>query len=436
MSVRELFNEQLRNAEAIPDKAFEERLMRKLARKEFVRFIPSKFNIYYLGGLVGAAVIAGLLINSNPEKNNNVMPSRSITPDTSITGDSLPNFPITSVEVTLSRVKEVSHDEGQVNSRSGNVPQEVLIITGNQINNNVDNEATTELAGNLPVEAATPEDKSLSEKQTDINRQPLARFEMSSFEGCSPVKVKFINTSMNFDSCLWTFGDGGTSNEINPEWIFDEEGIYRIGLSVFNKDGLTSGSSKNITVYPRPQARFEISSDNINIPKDEVHFMNYSSNAVSYKWEFGDGNVSEDFEPVYQYNNNGNFNVRLIVKSEYGCTDSLVVENAFSGSAYYISFPNAFIPNKGGPAGGNYSLKSDESAQIFHPVSSGVADYQLRIFSKRGILIFESNDIYNGWDGYYKGQLSEPGVYVWKVRGKFNNGEPFVKMGDVMLLKQ
>jgi len=50
-------------------------------------------------------------------------------------------------------------------------------------------------------------------------------------------------------------------------------------------------------------------------------------------------------------------------------------------------------------------------------------------------LIFETNDINIGWDGYFKGQLSNPGVYIWKVRGNFRNGEPFTKMGDVTLLK-
>jgi hypothetical protein len=109
--------------------------------------------------------------------------------------------------------------------------------------------------------------------------------------------------------------------------------------------------------------------------------------------------------------------------------------NAYSGSEYFINFPNAFIPNALGPSGGNYSAKSDEAALIFHPVSSGVSDYQLKIFSRLGIMVFETNDINIGWDGYFKGQLSESGVYIWKVRGSFRNGEPFVKTGDVTILK-
>jgi hypothetical protein len=123
------------------------------------------------------------------------------------------------------------------------------------------------------------------------------------------------------------------------------------------------------------------------------------------------------------------------VWSEFGCADTLIVNNAFSESGCYINFPNAFIPGSEGPVGGYYSPKSDESARIFNPSTSGVNEYQLRIFSKLGIFIFESNDINVGWDGYVKGHLCEPGVYVWKVRGSFKNGEPFVKMGDVTIIK-
>jgi hypothetical protein len=123
------------------------------------------------------------------------------------------------------------------------------------------------------------------------------------------------------------------------------------------------------------------------------------------------------------------------VISEYGCSDTLTVSNAFTGSANFIKFPNAFIPNPNGPSSGYYSTSSDEEGHVFHPFFSGVSEYQLKIFSRPGVLIFESNDINIGWDGYYKGQLCQSGVYIWKVRGNYINGEPFTKMGDLTLLK-
>jgi PKD repeat protein len=433
MGVRELFNKQLGNVEVLPDTDLEMRLMRKLARKEFVRFIPSRFNIYYLGGIVSAGILSVLVL---------------INPKSEL---SIPVAPVAADSIIINDQRQIGQDSlrgESIDLNNTDVREKGLIILNSEksssgvkgseleiINSEIPDKPDIVLQNDSKQETIVSDFKSVIPDLPSNAEYTVARIEMSSTEGCLPLKIKFFNASVNFDSCIWSFGDGGSSSVVNPEWIFDEEGVYRISLTVFGKNGFKSVTRDSLTVYQKPQARFETTPENAIIPKDEIRFMNYSSDAVNYRWEFGDGTISEDYEPVHQYENSGRYNVQLIVKSEYGCTDSLVVENAFAGSSYYITFPNAFIPNSGGPSGGYYSSKSDESAQVFHPYSSAIAEYQLRIFSKLGILIFESNDINIGWDGYYKSQLSEPGVYIWKVRGKFNNGEPFVKMGDVLLLK-
>ena len=71
---------------------------------------------------------------------------------------------------------------------------------------------------------------------------------------------------------------------------------------------------------------------------------------------------------------------------------------------------------------------------FFPPVQEQVSEYKLQIFNRAGVLIFQSNSINEGWDGYYKGRLVMQGVYVWYVEGKYANGEPFKKVGDITLL--
>lgn len=56
------------------------------------------------------------------------------------------------------------------------------------------------------------------------------------------------------------------------------------------------------------------------------------------------------------------------------------------------------------------------------------------IYNRWGELVFESDDINRGWDGYIKDRLASQGVYVWKVKGKYLNGENFVFAGNVTLL--
>jgi PKD repeat protein len=280
--------------------------------------------------------------------------------------------------------------------------------------------------------SSIPETGVISDALKDVNKQIIKSLNdnyiaSSATAGCSPFEVSFRCLAVPFDSCTWNFGDGGSSSLRNPKWLFDNAGEYKVTLLVYSS-GINSISTVVVTVHPRPVSRFEIT-------QDEITFRNYSDGAEKYRWNFGDGTYSELFEPRHTYKKYGNYSVQLISISENGCTDSLIIVNAFSSSGYFIDFPNAFIPNSNGPSGGYFSSKSDEDSHIFHPVFSGVSQYQLRIFSKTGIMIFESNDVSYGWDGYYKGQLCDPGVYVWKVRGKFMSGEQFTKMGDLTLLK-
>jgi gliding motility-associated-like protein len=71
---------------------------------------------------------------------------------------------------------------------------------------------------------------------------------------------------------------------------------------------------------------------------------------------------------------------------------------------------------------------------FFPPIREKVINYKLQIFNRLGVLIFQSDNINIPWNGYYKGKLCPQGVYVWYVEGKYANGKPFKKVGDVTLL--
>jgi hypothetical protein len=102
-------------------------------------------------------------------------------------------------------------------------------------------------------------------------------------------------------------------------------------------------------------------------------------------------------------------------------------------SAGKIIFPNAFLWNHTGPTGGYSTDKPDD--YMFLPEGRNIATYKLQIFSRRGALVFESNDLKKGWDGYLpNGDLAQQGVYVWKASGKFNDGTEFKKAGDLTFL--
>lgn len=434
MRLRELFRQKLGNSEIVPSVSAKTKLMRKLAIREFLHFNPARFNIYYIGGLIVAGVTAAIILTS-ANKNAPVLPESNAK--INITSPVDQNVPLSQTENNKTKIS----DRYLAESSDNKVVNKQKVLSVHSPENSRSAGERIEIPQPVVSDSFAKKKLVLSESfdksrlQSGMKSEnPL--FEASVTKGCTPLNVKFYNNTTAFDSCRWTFGDGGSSNERNPGWMFDLEGEYKVVLNIFSSDGSHLTYSEVITVYSKPRAQFEIAPEKAILPDDEIRFYNYSVNAVHFNWNFGDGSSSELFEPVHKYQKFSNYNVRLTAVSDFGCKDSITVINAFSASQYFIDFPNAFIPNDQGPTGGFYSSKSDEGAQVFHPSFSGVSEYHLKIFSKHGILIFESNDINIGWDGYFKGQLSEPGVYVWKVRGNFRNGEQFIKMGDLTLLRK
>lgn len=432
-ALRELFQDKLGKAEVIPSPSVSKALMRKLALRRFLHFNATSFNVWYAGGIVIAGSLVAVILSSDPGKNEQTKQAPVSTEF---------NTPLVNEAVKEETTKSSAGNdaEGETVYEAHRDKKSGAEISSDKSAAHIqdDQKKSTLTSVDIPdisEEGLIMEDKTGRNNLKVAVKQSDNLIAASVTEGCAPLKVIFKSIIPPQDSCRWTFGDGGYSTDRNTEWLYDIEGEYNVTLIVFTAGGNKISSSTDILVHPKPVARFEITPEDAILPHDEIIFMNYSTNAVKYKWDFGDGTMSELFEPRHVYSKYGDYNVQLIAFSEYGCTDSLVILNAFSGSAYSITFPNAFIPNPNGPSGGYYSPRSDESAFVFHPVYSGVAEYQLRIFSRLGILIFESNDINIGWDGYYKGALSEPGVYIWKVRGKYMSGEPFTKMGDVTLLK-
>jgi PKD repeat protein len=436
MELEELFRKTLENSEINPDEELRSRLMKRVIRKEFTRFTPARFNIYYLGGIIAAGVTATFLLTHLPGKagNRELQPRQEII----INADTTVNDTV-SISQSLEIIRPdnlkpvqpsgVNAGNGSRNNPETKTPVKVQGITGNPVDQK-------ELPGIPEKKDLIKDNLTKGEDNFALLRKPVASFDVSSSTGCPPFQVRFVNNSSGYDSCRWSFGDGGYSVQADPEWTFRTTGEYRVRLTVYGNGSDQASASEVINVHSKPVARYEISPESPILPDDEIRFTNYSIDAVRFRWEFGDGTNSDLFEPTHKYDKYKSYNVKLIVWSENGCSDTLLVRDAFASSGSYLEFPNAFIPNPDGPAGGYYSSKSDEAAQIFHPVTSGVSEYHLRIFSKIGVLIFESNDISIGWDGYNKGQLCEPGVYIWKVTGVFKNGEPFSKMGDVTVLRR
>jgi PKD repeat protein len=260
--------------------------------------------------------------------------------------------------------------------------------------------------------------------------------------GCMPLTVDFpASTKYNYpDSYQWEFGyDGQTSADVYPASIsYNAAGVYIVRLSV-KGDGGTNWDYKRITVYPKPVVDFSFTPDYAWLGSQTedgtpIKFFNTTQDGIVYTWEFGDGETSREFQPEHEYMSTGTFYITLIAESGEGCLDTLTHEKSVvvegRGS---IKFPNVITIVPDNPADEIYN-PGEADPRIFRPVAEGIEKYRLEIYNRWGELLFISEDVAKGWNGYYKDEPVKQDVYVWRVTATFTNGRPYVKAGDVTVL--
>jgi gliding motility-associated-like protein len=103
---------------------------------------------------------------------------------------------------------------------------------------------------------------------------------------------------------------------------------------------------------------------------------------------------------------------------------------ATSRSNTYCISKNAvvFMPNAFRPGGVNGR---------FRPIATSVepSPFNMKIYNRWGQLIFETNDIYNGWDGYHNNNVVPAGLYSYVISYTSTSGDSFIKRGDVLVIR-
>jgi len=276
-----------------------------------------------------------------------------------------------------------------------------------------------------------------------IINPPLPFVELGeNISGCMPLTVEFPSSSKyNYPSAFqWDFGyDNMTSSAMDPAPIvYDSAGVYIVRLTV-QGDGGFNWDYKTITVFPKPRVNFSFTPDYawLRSQTEEgtpIKFFNTTQLGQSYLWNFDDGETSTEFQPMHEYMELGTYYISLISESAEGCLDTLTRENpVIIDGRGRIKYPNA-ITIFPGEAAEEYYNPGEPDPSIFRPVAEGIQDYRLEIYNRWGELIFVSEDVNRGWNGYIKGSPAKQDVYVWRVTATFSNGRPYVDAGDVTLL--
>ena len=162
----------------------------------------------------------------------------------------------------------------------------------------------------------------------DIVSQPVAGVSASPDTICEGQSITFSNLSAGANSYSWNFGDGSgwtVTGGGSQSHTYINAGNYTVNL-VANITGgsasCTDTASVIVTVLPGSQAIF--SADTVvGCDSLSVTFTDGSIGAVSWLWDFGNGDTSNaQFPPPVQYSSTGAYTVLLTVQSANGCSDT------------------------------------------------------------------------------------------------------------------
>ncbi|MEL6676903.1 MAG: PKD domain-containing protein, partial [Bacteroidota bacterium] len=143
--------------------------------------------------------------------------------------------------------------------------------------------------------------------------------------GCqAPLLVDFTTlvSPAGSYSYTWDFGDGNTSTVANPSHLYANDGNYSVRLTIEDASGCQQSVAKpGFILIAQPTADFTVLNPT-TCTGTGIQFINQSTGADGYVWNFGDGNTSTATNPTHVYATPGTYSVSLIANNSAGCSDN------------------------------------------------------------------------------------------------------------------
>jgi gliding motility-associated-like protein len=219
-----------------------------------------------------------------------------------------------------------------------------------------------------------------------INPPPLPAFAANQTSGCFPLRVQFTDQSApqigNIASWQWDFGDGNFSTQQNPVHTYTVQGNFSVSLKVVNTAGCEKVLTKQnfISLNNGVLASFTHTAPPTCTPPAAVQFTStsFSTGTPTYSWDFGDGTSSPLQNPSHTYTGAGTFTVKLTVRNNTGCVDSVIKLNLINIGTVNASFTapdtvcakaNFQITNTSTPAtaASNWNFGDGTTSQLINP---------------------------------------------------------------------
>jgi gliding motility-associated-like protein len=273
-------------------------------------------------------------------------------------------------------------------------------------NGSATNSTTVNSSGNYQVTATSAFGCTTTNSYTVNERpEPQVDFSIQQSPACNEILVQFVNSTVaeQGTTYFWEFGDNKTSIKTAPQHSYYTPGDYTVKLYATSPYGCKSDDTLtfNVDFPPAPIASFTFSPDIVSIYNSTIRFSNTSQNAVRYKWNFGNGQFSDEINPVHTFDRVGEQMITLFAYNSEACYD----EYQLPIEVVPFWVPNAFTPNNDGK--NDYFFEADYTLNI--------QAFTMQIFDRWGKQIYFTDSFSKPWDGNVDGTPAMNGIYTYLI---------------------
>jgi gliding motility-associated-like protein len=199
---------------------------------------------------------------------------------------------------------------------------------------------------------------------------------------------------------------------------YTQEGLFTDTITTSSCDSLLTVI---VSTFPKPTVQISASETEVD-GGDTVQLNATSGQLLNYLWT-----------SIAALNNNSIQNpIATIVQPSWiivqlsdsnNCTASDSIFITLKECAENIYVPNAFTPN------------SDGANDVFYVYGNCIQLNHFYVFNRWGEKMWDTSDILEGWNGYYKDVMQPMGVYVYLVDYSAINGKGRTLKGSVTLIR-
>jgi gliding motility-associated-like protein len=257
-----------------------------------------------------------------------------------------------------------------------------------------------------------------------VNALPIVAANTTNSSVCSGSPITLTGSgavSYNWDNGVT---DGVAFNPTNTQ-TYTVTGIDANGCS--NTDNVVI----TVTICSAPIANLSAANTNVCI-NNCVDFTDISTGGTptNWTWTFFGANTSTSSNQNPSnicYDTTGTFDVQLIVSNTFG-TDTLLIANYITVDSCITNPAEIIIPNVFSPNG-------DGQNDIFNFSGWGISNLSMKIFNRWGQLLFETDQINQGWNGRTNsGNEAIDGTYFYIISADLD-GVNQVYKGTLTLIR-